>query len=240
MRNFGKWRWGGVAGAVLALGAGALWWRAGAEAARLVRTDPAGIFADPALLRYAHERATRVYAEHCSACHGSDRTGDQRRGVPDLVDKTWIYAANPVDLEHTIAYGIRSGHPKARNVAEMPGMALTKQLTAADVDDVVEYLLAISDQPHDTLAAERGRNIYGNKGNCFDCHANDAKGVIDYGAPPLVGPTWIYGGDRATLRTSVFGGRHGKCPAWIAILSPADIRALAIDLTPMEYRPGGT
>lgn len=239
MQNSGKWRWGMAAGVVLALGVASLWLRASAEANRLVRSDPAEVFADQNLLRYAHERAARAYAGHCATCHGVARTGDMRRGVPSLVDQAWIYAADPVDLEHTIAYGIRSGHPKARNVAEMPGMVLTGQLTVAETDDVVEYLLAISSQSHEAAAAERGRSIFLGKGNCFDCHANDAKGVIDYGAPALLGPEWIYGGDRATLRASVFGGRHGKCPAWIGILSPADIRALAIDLTPAESRPVG-
>ena len=230
--------WGVVVGGLLLLGGGAWWLHARSEANRLVRSDPQAVFADPQLMRYVHQRGTVVYAAHCAGCHGRDRHGVVSRGIPDLADDNWIYASDAVDLEHTVTYGIRSGHPKSRNVAEMPGMALTRQLTFSEVDDVVEYVLSISAQPHDAEAAERGHRIFFDKGNCFDCHAGDAKGVVDYGVPALTGPSWVYGGDRATLRNSVFGGRHGKCPAWIGVLSPADIRAVAFDLVPPASRPG--
>jgi len=39
-----------------------------------------------------------------------------------------------------------------------------------------------------------------------------------------------YGGDRPTLRTTIYSGRHGRCPAWILVLTPAQIRALAVYL----------
>ncbi|MFT3904690.1 MAG: c-type cytochrome [Steroidobacteraceae bacterium] len=232
-------RWGIALLLLILLGAGSLWLRNQAEASRLVRTDPADILTQPDLLRYAHERAAKVYAANCVSCHGADRKGDQKRGVPNLVDGSWIYAPNVVDLEHTITYGIRSGHPKARNVAEMPGFVLIKQLNETEVNEVAEYVLALSGQPHDESQIEAGRKIFYDKGNCFDCHASDAKGVVDYGAPALLGPDWIYGGDRATLRRTIYGGRHGKCPAWIDILSPADIRALAIDLLPARSAASG-
>lgn len=234
-----RFLWGLAVGLLVLIVAGTLWLRARAQADRLLATEPSAALADPQLMAYARRRAASVYAEHCSSCHGADRHGDLKRGIPNLVDASWIYASDPVSLEHTITYGIRSGHPKARNIAEMPGFALTKQLTRADVADVTEYLLAISGQPRDEEAAARGRKIYYDKGNCYDCHASDARGVIDYGAPPLTGPGWLYGGDRATLYRTIFGGRHGKCPAWTNVISVADIRALALDLTPDKGRADG-
>jgi cytochrome c oxidase cbb3-type subunit 3 len=68
------------------------------------------------------------------------------------------------------------------------------------------------------------------KGNCFDCHAADAGGVTDYGAPALTGPIWLYGGDRQTLYQSILDGRHGMCPAWIGKLTPLQIRSLTLYL----------
>jgi len=73
--------------------------------------------------------------------------------------------------------------------------------------------------------------VFADKGVCYDCHSADATGNIDYGAPSLRGPTWLYGGDRAALTQSVRDGRHGLCPAWIGRLRPAQIRALAIFLS---------
>jgi cytochrome c oxidase cbb3-type subunit 3 len=111
----------------------------------------------------------------------------------------------------------------------LPGLGRVGQITAAETHDVVEFVLQISQQPHDAAAAERGRFVYMNHGACYDCHSPDGYGVSDYGTPGLTGRggSWLYGGDRDTLYKSIFDGRHGKCPAWINTLSFAEIRALA-------------
>ena len=102
---------------------------------------------------------------------------------------------------------------------------------AADVDAAVGAAQAALDGEWGSLtAAERGRKLFYDKGNCFDCHASDAMGNSDYGAPPLLGPKWSYGGDRLSLRNTIYSGRHGRCPAWISVLTPPQIRALAVYL----------
>jgi len=182
------------------------------------------------LLAYAIRRAQPLYQEHCASCHGADLKGDRSRGVPDLSDSVWLYATDQItDIEQTILYGIRSGHPKAHNLTDMPGLGRTGQLKKDEVQDAVEYVLQISLQPHDEAAAERGKLVFFNQGVCYDCHSGDGYGVSDYGTPSLTGRggSWMYGGDRATLYKSVFDGRHGLCPAWIHKLSFAEIRALA-------------
>jgi cytochrome c oxidase cbb3-type subunit 3 len=118
----------------------------------------------------------------------------------------------------------------AHNVTDMPPEGRVHQLSADEVRDVIDYVLALGRAPHDTAAAERGRKLFYDKGNCYDCHANDAKGNIDYGAPSLLGPNFLYGGDRETLYRSVYSGRHGLCPAWAGKLTPTQIRALAVFL----------
>jgi cytochrome c oxidase cbb3-type subunit 3 len=224
-------RWiiqGGVALALLAIPLS--WWlQQRAEAALLMRTEPDQLLKNTALAQYASDLARPLYAKHCAVCHGATMHG-AKRGVPDLADGYWLYNNDLVDIEHTILYGVRSGHPKSRNVTEMPALVRTGLITADDAKDVTEYVLSISGQPHDSAAAERGRAIYFNKGNCFDCHASDARGVTDYGTPPLIGPIWLYGGDRQTLYQSIDSGRHGECPAWINKLKPAEVRALAVYL----------
>jgi cytochrome c oxidase cbb3-type subunit 3 len=142
-----------------------------------------------------------------------------------------------VDVERTILYGIRSGHPKSRNITDMPALVHTGQIAPDDARDAVEYLQSLAGRPYDKPAALRGRSIYFGKGNCYDCHANDAKGVTDYGAPALSGPTWIYGGDRESLYRSIVNGRHGMCPAWVNVLTPVQIRALALYLAAASSPP---
>jgi cytochrome c oxidase cbb3-type subunit III len=197
----------------------------------LVRQWPAELAHDPEMIRFAVSLARPVYAAHCASCHGANLRGNRVIGAPDLADSIWLYGDGGIgDIEHTLLYGIRSGHPKGHNVTDMPAEGRTHQLSASEIDDVVEFVLDLSRQTHDATAAERGRKLFYDKGNCFDCHASDAMGNTDYGSPALLGPTWNYGGDRQTLRRTIYDGRHGLCPAWIFTLTPPQIRALAVYL----------
>jgi cytochrome c oxidase cbb3-type subunit 3 len=199
--------------------------------ARLVREWPAELAHSPPLIRIAVWLARPLYAEHCASCHGADLGGNRALGAPNLADPVWLYGDGSIgDIENTILYGIRSGHPKAHNVTDMPAEGRTHQLSAPEIEDVVDFVLALSGQAHDATAAERGRKLFYDRGNCFDCHASDALGNPDYGSPALLGKTWNYGGDRLTLRQTVYSGRHGLCPAWIRKLTPLQTRALAVYL----------
>jgi cytochrome c oxidase cbb3-type subunit III len=201
--------------------------------AKLVRALPVDIDQDSELKRFAFSVAPAVYREHCASCHGSAFEGSRSRGAPSLNDQTWLYGSgSTTDIERTVLYGIRSGHPKSHSLIDMPGEGRTGHLTRQEVQDVVEYVLTISGQAHDEAGAARGRAIYTGPGMCYDCHGADALGISDYGAPALtgVGGSWVYGGDRDTLYKTVYDGRHGLCPAWIGKLSFVEIRALAIYL----------
>jgi cytochrome c oxidase cbb3-type subunit III len=211
---------------------GLLGWRVHQQrtAAELLHEDPAKILDEPALLARAVLIGRPLYQQHCARCHGAALQGDQVHGVPDLARNVWLYGNDPVSVERTIYYGIRSGHPKARNVTDMPAMVRSGQITQADATDTVEYLLSLAGSAHDEAAASRGRAVFYNQGNCFDCHANDAMGIVDYGTPALTGPTYVYGGDRKSLYWSIANGRHGLCPAWVKVLSPVQLRALTLFL----------
>ena len=205
----------------------------------LLSTDPSRILDNPALLGHAVRLGRPVYLHHCASCHGSALQGNSARGVPDLAKNGWLYGRDPVDVERAVLYGVRSGHPKSRNVTDMPALVRSGQITPDDAHDAVEYLQSLAGQPHDQAAALRGRAIYYDKGNCYDCHANDAKGVADYGAPALTGPVYLYGGDRESLYLSILNGRHGQSPAWIHVLSPVQIRAVALYMVGTAAAPPG-
>jgi cytochrome c oxidase cbb3-type subunit III len=207
------------------------WWLAQrAFAAQLLTAEPAALEQNQALHAQATALARPIYVQHCAACHGGVGQHATQPGVPSLSEGRWLYNNDLVDLEQTIYYGIRSGHPRARNLTDMPALGRIGQLTDADVQDAVNYVLSLSNQPHEAAAALRGRAIYFAKGNCYDCHASDAHGVSDYGTPALTGSSWIYGGDAKSLYESIYSGRHGKCPAWYGKLSALQIRALAVML----------
>jgi cytochrome c oxidase cbb3-type subunit III len=226
------WRWQLTAFALLLLIVviAVIWIQQRRVASELLRTEPEQILSNPALLSQSTRIGRPLYSRHCAGCHGSALQGDGARGVPNLAKNVWLYGNDPVQVERTILYGIRSGHPKSRNVTDMPALVRSGQITSNDARDAVEYLQGLAGRPHDDAAALRGRSIYYDKGNCYDCHANDAKGVADYGTPALTGPFYLYGGNRESQYLSILNGRHGQCPAWINVLTPVQIRALALYL----------
>jgi cytochrome c oxidase cbb3-type subunit 3 len=216
--------------------------------AALLRTDDSRLAARPDLLAFAAARAQGAYRANCARCHGGDRRGDPQTGAPNLMDGAWIYGArSPTQIERTIAYGIRSGHPKAHNLADMPAFGRpvagaryqVQPLSPQDVDDLVAYLFHIEGRAApDTAAVARGQTLFAGRGQCFDCHAADAEGDDFIGAPNLRDTVWNYGdGSAATIRRSILHGRAGVCPAWDKVLPPATVRALAVDLFQRSHPP---
>lgn len=196
---------------------------------------------DPALRSAAETRGRDVFAEHCASCHGEDLKGMSSAHTPDLTDDYWLFGGedldtfqiHPSDVELTVRYGVRSGHAKARELSSMPTWqaiaAKSEGLSAADMDDVTEYVLHLSGQQADLTAALRGKKLFGGKATCFDCHASDAKGDSSIGAPDLTRPaTWVYGTDRAAIRASIAEGRAGEMPAFTGTLSDRQIADVSI------------
>jgi len=187
--------------------------------------------ADPALHQYAKQLALTAYAKNCAGCHGAALQGDTRRGVPDLRRGVWLYDFGRVsDIERTILYGIRSGNAKGRNTTDMPAMGILHRLTPGEISDVAAYVMSLTHQGMDSPTVARGAAIYQGKGECFDCHGADATGNIDWGVPSLNDGAHLYGDSMADITTSIHDGRHGMCPAWVGVLDPATIRALALML----------
>ena len=197
---------------------------------RLLEALPDQAGADPELVRFAAAQGRGLFEAHCAACHGADLRGNTALGAPDLADRYWLYGNGSVyDIERTILYGIRTGLSKSRNVTDMPALGLRGKLDAGQIQAVVEYLLKLNHRPYDSDAAIVGRQVYfGDAGDCFDCHAADARGDADYGAPDLTVNVWDSGGDARSLYESIYYGRHRIMPAWIGTLTLEQIRALAV------------
>ncbi len=186
---------------------------------------------DPALHAAARRVAVPAFQAHCASCHGAERQGNTARGVPDLRRGVFLYDFGRVsDIERTILYGIRSGHGKSRNTADMPALGVTGQLGPDEIRDAAAYVISLSRSGGDKAAVARGEKLYQGKGQCFDCHGADAAGNIDWGTPGFTAGYWLYGGDFATVYASIYNGRHGRCPGWIGVLDPLTVRALAVFL----------
>jgi len=60
---------------------------------------------------------------------------------------------------------------------------------------------------------------------CAQCHGADAHGAK--GFPNLTDNDWLYGGDPATIKTTITGGRQGAMPAWEPVLGAEGVKDVA-------------
>ncbi len=75
----------------------------------------------------------------------------------------------------------------------MPTFGVDELLEPAQIDAVVEHVLAISGQEHDAALATEGAIVFAE--NCAACHMEDGTGDRTQGAPNLTDAIWLYGGD---------------------------------------------
>ncbi|MBE9398239.1 cytochrome-c oxidase, cbb3-type subunit III [Pontibacterium sp. N1Y112] len=75
-------------------------------------------------------------------------------------------------------------------------------------------------QPGNEAGLKMGQRMFAN--NCALCHGSTGSG--SYGFPNLTDTDWLYGGDPATIQTTIAHGRQGGMPPWGAVLGEEGIR----------------
>lgn len=162
----------------------------------------------------AEEIGSRIFANNCAVCHGSDARG--ARAFPNLTDNDWLYGGSPEAILSSIENG-RQGN--------MPPMGAS--LGEQGVAEVAAYVQQLSGQEisQAKLAlAAAGKQKFA---MCAACHGQDGKGNIAIGAPDLTDDTWLFGGDFETIKTTIRNGRTNKMPSHKELLSEAEIRLVA-------------
>ena len=156
----------------------------------------------------------RLFANNCSVCHGSAARGAV--GFPNLTDNAWLYGGEPDNILTTIH--------KGRNGA-MPAKGLMPNMTAEQMDQVVNYVLSFSGREKDAEAAKAGAAVFAQ--GCAACHGADAKGNQQIGAPNLTDDDWLYGSTYDWIEETVTYGRQNHMPAQEGRLSDDQIHILA-------------
>jgi cytochrome c oxidase cbb3-type subunit 3 len=182
------------------------------------------IRADRDLLEFALAGGRSAFAVNCSQCHGSGGAGF--KGYPNLNDDHWLWGGTLKDIQATITHGIRSELDDKTRQSEMPRFLADGILKAAQVNDVAEYVLSLTNRATDKPAADRGRKIFAEQ--CVVCHGTGGEGKTELGAPRLNDPIWLYGGDKETIVATVSNSRRGVMPAWGGILAPETIKKLTV------------
>ena len=155
----------------------------------------------------------RLFLNNCAQCHGSDARGS--RGFPNLTDSQWNWGGTPSAILETISKG-RTG--------VMPPMGAAVG-SSDDVRNVANYVLSLSNSPHDSVRANLGRAKFV---ACAACHGQDGKGNQALGAPNLTTGVFAYGpGVESHIVSMVNNGRTGVMPAWDSKFTPEQLKVLA-------------
>lgn len=175
---------------------------------RFMKMDLKAVARDP----QAKAIGERLFLNSCAQCHGSDGQGS--KGFPNLTDRDWLYGGEPETIKETIMNG-RNG--------VMPSMAAAIG-TDEDVQNVSNYVLSLSDSPHDPIRAVQGKAKFA---ACGACHGANGKGTPALGAPNLTDKVWLYTGGIQGVLETVNKGRNNRMPAHKDIMSEAKIHILA-------------
>ncbi len=158
----------------------------------------------------------------CAMCHGSDARGS--KGFPNLTDGDWLHGGEPAVIEATITQG-RHG--------VMPPLAAAVG-SADDVRNVANYVLSLSNSPHDRVRASQGRTKFA---VCAACHGMDGKGNTALGAPNLTDNIWLHGWGEEAIVRAVTSGIDNRMPAQNQLLNAEQIRVLTAYVWGLSNRP---
>lgn len=153
----------------------------------------------------------RLFMNNCAQCHGSDARGS--KGFPNLTDDDWLHGGTPDKIVETITKG---------RVGQMPPMAAAVG-SADDVKNVANYVLSLSNSPHDSLRAQLGKSKFT---ACAACHGVDGKGNQAIGAPNLTDDIWLHGWGEQAVVNMVNNGKINIMPAQGGKLTDAQIHVL--------------
>ena len=156
----------------------------------------------------------RLFINNCAQCHGSDAKGS--KGFPNLTLP--VASRLATDSFDAVKATITNGRQ-----GMMPPFG--PALGADGVKDVANFVRSLSGLAHDSLRAQRGKEIFAQ--NCVACHGPEAKGTPALGAPNLTDKTWLYGSAEATIIETVTNGRTNRMPAFQEFLGEDKVHLLA-------------
>lgn len=197
-----------------------------AKAGLLSRIESTGledIRSNEELFRFAVAGGSSLYKVNCSQCHGSGAQGAP--GYPNLNDDDWIWGGDLDSIYTTIRHGVRNAEDDDARVSQMPAFG-DGVLETPQIADVAQYVLQLSAQDHDAIAAKSGAAIFAD--NCAACHGDDGKGGREFGAPNLADALWLYGNTGDQIAAQITRPKHGVMPAWGLRLSEAEVKQLSV------------
>jgi cytochrome c oxidase cbb3-type subunit III len=183
----------------------------------------ADIRKDPQLMAAADTAGRIAFANNCQPCHGAG--GGGQPGYPALAAGGWIWGGSLDAIQQTIAYGIRSGDPKARD-SQMPRFGIDGILKPDEIQQVADYVMTLYGKPQPGKEVAAGKELFA--ANCAVCHGEAGQGDREKGAPRLASRVHLYGDERAAVVAQITAPRMGVMPAWHTRLDDATIKSLTL------------
>ena len=165
----------------------------------------------------------RLFLNNCAQCHGSDARGS--KGFPNLTDNDWLHGGAPENIKETITHG---------RIGVMPPMAEAVG-SAEDVKNLANYVLSLSDSPHDSVRAGLGKSKFT---VCAACHGIGGVGNTAVGAPNLTDKIWLHGYGQDAIIAMINGGKTNQMPAQEGRLTEAQIHVLTAYVWGLSNKPG--
>ncbi len=160
----------------------------------------------------AMDTASRLFANNCAQCHGSDGLGS--KGFPNLRDDDWLYGNSLENVMHSILTGRQGMMPAFGDI-----------LSSEQLKAVTQYVLSFSNQATDSAKAEQGKAVFDIQ--CAACHGLDGKGNQLLGAPNLTDSIWLYGGMLSDIENTLRHGRSGIMPSHQHLFNEDEAKVLA-------------
>lgn len=154
---------------------------------------------------------SRIFANNCALCHGSDAQG--ATGFPNLADDDWNWGGEFEQILTSVSSG-RQGI--------MPPFA--PALGDDGVKQVAAYVRSMSESGQDPALVAEGQNKF--TMFCAACHGGDGKGNALFGAPDLTDDIWLHGSSEV-IETALYEGLSGNMPAHATILDENRVKLVS-------------
>ncbi|UVO16433.1 cytochrome-c oxidase, cbb3-type subunit III [Stutzerimonas stutzeri] len=175
----------------------------------------------------ALKMGSRLFANYCAICHGSDAKGSM--GFPNLADHEWRWGGEPDAIKASILNGRIGAMPAWGQVIGEEGVANVAAYVRAELAG-----LPLPEGTQADLAA--GKAVFVQ--NCVACHGAAGEGMAMLGAPKLTNPAgWIYGSSLGQLQQTIRHGRNGQMPAQQQYLGNDKVHLLAAYVYSLSQKP---
>lgn len=117
-------------------------------------------------------------------------------------------------LSGAFAYGASAALVGARSSwswpARMPNFGDAQVLNSMQIEDLTQYVLALSRRETDEAAVIRAIPLFSQQ--CASCHGMGGEGAPRLGVPDLTDEVWIYGPTPSAIRAQIWHGVDGRGP----------------------------